>query len=46
MVAGPEAMDHVEGGAVAAGIADGAGKAGLHLAIGDHGGGKLPPDQL
>ncbi len=45
VVAGPEAMDHVEVGAVAAGIAAGAGKAGLHLAIGEHGGGKLPPNQ-
>jgi hypothetical protein len=32
-------MEQVEGGAVAAGIAAGAGKADLHLAIGDHGGG-------
>jgi hypothetical protein len=46
VVAGPEATDRVEVGAVAAGIAAGAGKAGLHLAIADHGGGKLPPNQV
>jgi hypothetical protein len=38
--AGP--ADCVEPGAVAAGVAAGAGKAGQHLAIGVHGGGELP----
>ncbi len=42
--AGPEAMDRVESGAVAVGVAAGAGKAGQHLAIGVHGGGELPPN--
>jgi hypothetical protein len=45
-IAGPEAMDRVEVGVVAAGITAGAGKAGQHLAIGDHGGGKLLPKQV
>jgi hypothetical protein len=45
-IAGPEAMDRVEVVVVAAGIAARAGKAGQHLAIGDHGGGKLPPNQV
>ncbi len=43
-IPGPEVMDRGEVGAVAAGIAAGAGKAGQHLAIGDHGGGELPPN--
>ncbi len=41
--AGPEA-DRGELGAVAVGIAAGAGKAGQHLATGVHGDGELPPN--